>query len=32
MKIKVPIEADVNLTPYEIICYLKQWIYPNMLI
>lgn len=28
MKIKVPIEADVNLTPYEIICYLKQWIYP----
>ena len=28
MKIKVPIEVDVNLTPYEIICYLKQWIYP----
>lgn len=28
MKIKVPIEVDVKLTPYEIICYLKQWIYP----
>ena len=28
MKLNVPIEVDVNLTPYEIICYLKQWIYP----
>lgn len=28
MKIKVPIEADVDLTPYEIMYYLKQWIYP----
>ena len=28
MKIRVPIEVDVNLTPYEIICYIRQWIYP----
>lgn len=28
MKLKVPIEVDVNLTPNEIMCYLKQWIYP----
>ena len=28
MKIKVPIEVDVNLTPNEIMIYLKQWIYP----
>jgi hypothetical protein len=28
MKLSVPIEVDVNLTPNEIICYLKQWIYP----
>ena len=28
MKVTVPIEVDVNLTPYEIIGYLKQWIYP----
>ena len=28
MEITVPVKLDVNLTPYEIICYLKQWIYP----
>ena len=28
MKIKVPIEIDVNLTSNEIMIYLKQWIYP----
>lgn len=28
MKLNVPIEVDVNLTPYEVICFLKQWIYP----
>lgn len=28
MKLNVPIEVDVNLTPYEIITYLKNWLYP----
>ena len=28
MKLSVPIEVDVNLTPKEIMIYLKQWIYP----
>lgn len=28
MKIEVPVEVDVNLTPYQIICYLREWIIP----
>ena len=28
MKLTIPIELDVNLTPEEIIRYVKQWIYP----
>ena len=28
MKLKVPIEVNVNLTPNEIMIYLRQWIYP----
>ena len=28
MEITVPVKLDVNLKPYEIICYLKQWLYP----
>lgn len=30
MKVTVPIPLDVNLTPDEIICYLKQWIYHQL--
>lgn len=28
MEITIPVKLDVNLKPYEIICYLKQWLYP----
>ena len=28
MEITVPVKLDVNLTPNEIMIYLKQWIYP----
>ena len=28
MKINVPIDLDINLTPKQIVMYLKDWLYP----